>query len=75
METTLRQMREAKGYTAEEAAQKLAEALGRPSYHFSSVLKAEVKGIRDIDVLRAYAVVYDKTLEEVEAATRQLALA
>ena len=63
--TTLRQMREAKNLTAEQAAPLIAEKLGRVSYHFSSVLKAEAEGVFDVRILRAYAAVYDVTLIEV----------
>ena len=62
---TLRQMRDAKGLNSHEAAEKMAELLGRPSYDFSSILKAEADGIENARILSAYATLYGQSLEAI----------
>ena len=62
---TLREMRDAKGLTSHAAAEGLASILGRNTYDFSSILKAEAGGIFDARVLNAYSVLYGQPLEAV----------
>lgn len=62
---TLREMREAKGLTSHAAAEALAPLLGRSSYDFSSVLKAEIDGVFDARVLNAYSILYDQPIRMV----------
>ena len=70
---TLRQMRDEVGLTAEQAANRVASILGRESYHFSSILKIETQGTRNIDVIRALAKIYGYSIDQIDAVSRRFA--
>ncbi len=62
---TLQEMRKAKGLTSHEAADALAPLLGRATYDFSSVLKAESGDIYDARILNAYSQLYDEPISVI----------
>ena len=62
---SLKEMRNAKGLTSHAAAEALAPLLGRSTYDFSSVLKAESGDIFDARVLNAYAILYGESIETI----------
>ena len=64
----LRVMRDKTGLTAQQVAPLLAAKLGRASYHYTSVIKAEKAGIRNWHVIKAYAEIYQQQIEDVFAA-------
>jgi hypothetical protein len=68
----LRKIRDAcnggKGITAQEAADALAKVLNEESRTGASIVNYERRGISDIRVLRGLALVYNRTLEEIESA-------
>jgi len=62
-------MRDARGLTAEQAAALIAAKLGRKKpYHYSTIIKAETKGIESMRLINAYAAVYEQSPEDVYAA-------
>lgn len=67
---SLKQMREAKGLTAREVAERLCERLGKTSMDTTTVYKHESNGVRDIDILRALSAIYDVPLDEVDLASK-----
>ncbi len=67
--SALRKMRDARGLTAEQAAGLIAAELGRKKpYHYSTIIKAETKGIESMRLINAYAAVYKQSPEDVFAA-------
>ena len=66
---SLQSIRKSRKLTSTQASLLIASALGRPFYHFSSVLKAEKRGLCNIQLIRAYAKAYGCKAEEIEAAS------
>lgn len=68
---TLAQIRKAAGHTAMTVAPVLAAKLGKPSVHFSTVLKHEANGVSDHYILKAYSEIYGVDIEQVAEAARR----